>query len=49
LRLRHTGVVPAGLPQARLPIGVTTGVRRPRVLWEAAAPLRRGPPSLLAH
>jgi hypothetical protein len=49
LRLIGASLVPVGLPRACLPVGVTTGVRRPRVLWEAAAPPRRGPPALLAR
>ena len=48
--LRRVGacVVPVGLPQVHCTAGVTTGVRRPRGLWEAGAPPRRGPPALLA-
>jgi hypothetical protein len=41
-------VVPVGLPQVHCTAWVTTGVRRPRGLWEAGAPPRRGPPALLA-
>ena len=37
-----------GLPQVHCTAGVGTGVRRPRGLWEAGAPPRRGSPELLA-
>ena len=41
-------VVPVGLPSVPRTPGVSTGMRRPRVLWQGPAPLRRGPPALLA-
>jgi hypothetical protein len=48
LGLLGTPVVPAGLPPEPRTPDVSTGARRPRVLWQGPAPLRRGPPALLA-
>jgi hypothetical protein len=41
-------MVPVGLPPVPQTSDVSTGVRRPRVLWQGPAPLRRGPPASLA-
>lgn len=40
--------VPVGLPLVPRTAEVGIRVRRPRALWEAGAPLRRGPPALVA-
>jgi len=48
LRRLAACVSPARLPQRPPSAGVATGARRPRVLWGAGAPQRRGPPAPLA-
>jgi hypothetical protein len=49
LRRGVATVVPVGLAKVPCTGGSSTGKRRPQVLWQAGAPLRRGPPALLAN